>query len=97
LIYQLGSAGTYVRDKIRAHGDTAGERVAGVAAQALDELQDYFVEASHDPWPESRTPLRPFAQVRGQTLHLWYCGPDITSPAVLAYESILLVQIQRPH
>jgi hypothetical protein len=71
--------------------------LAGVAAQALDELQDYFVEASHGPWPESRIPPRPFAQVRGQAIHLWYCGPDITSPAVLAYESILLVQIQRPH
>jgi len=69
--------------------------VTDVAAQALDELQDYVDEASHDPWPGTGTPPRRFAEVRGQVLHLWYGGPDITSPAVLACEPTPLAQIQR--
>jgi len=93
--YDVGRVGTHVRDNLEAYGDTAEERVAGIAAQALDELQDYVDEASHDPWPGNGTPPRPFAEVRGQALHLWYGGPDITSPVVLACESIPLVQIQR--
>jgi hypothetical protein len=36
------------------------DQVAYIVAQALDELHDYVDEASHAPWPESRTPPRPF-------------------------------------
>jgi hypothetical protein len=43
------AAGDILRDNLEAHGDTGEEQVAGVAAQALDELQDYVDEASHDP------------------------------------------------
>jgi hypothetical protein len=94
--YHVGSADTYIRDNLETHGDTAGERVAGVAARALDELQDYFDEASHDPWPGTGTgtPPRPFAEARGQA-HFWYSGPDITGPVVLACEPIPFVQIRR--
>ena len=93
--YNTGSMGTYVRDNLQAHGDTVEEQVAGVAAQALDELQDYVSEASHDPWPGTGTPPRPFAEVRGHTLHLWYGGPDLTSPPVLACEPVPLAQLRR--
>ncbi len=84
-----------MRDNFEVHGQTIGDRLAGIAAQALDELQDYVDEATQDPWPGTRTPPRPYAQVRGQPLHLWYGGPDITSPVVLACEPIPLVEIQR--
>lgn len=53
-------------------GQAAGERVAGIAAQALDELQDYVNQATHGPWPGERTPPRAYAEVRDAALHLWY-------------------------
>ena len=64
--YRVGRSGTYVRENFDAHGQTDEERIAGVAAQALDELQDYIDEATHDPWPGERTPPRAHAQIRGQ-------------------------------
>jgi hypothetical protein len=63
--FRVGMMGTDVRDNLRAHGDTAEDQVAGVAAQALDELQDYVDEASHDPWSGTRTPPRAYSEVRG--------------------------------
>ena len=93
--YQAGTAGTFVRDNLEARGDITEERLTGVVAQALDELQDYVDEASHDPWPGTRTPPRPFAQVRGHMLRAWYGGPDITSPVILACAPIPLAQIER--
>jgi hypothetical protein len=93
--YHAGESGTYIRDNLEEHDQTDGGCLVRVAAQALDELQDYVDEASHDPWPGTRTPPRALAEVRGQALHLWYGGPDITSPVVLACEPIPLVQIQR--
>ena len=92
--YRAGQAGTHVRHNLQERGDTAEDSIAGVAAQALDELQDYVDEASHDPWPGTRTPPRPFAAVRGQAIHLWYGWPDITSPVVLACEPIPFAEIQ---
>jgi hypothetical protein len=90
-----GTAGTYVRDNFDAHGDTAEERLGGAATQALDDLQDYVDEASGEPWPGTRTPPRPFAQVRGHVLHLWYGGPEVTDPVVLACEPVPLAEIER--
>ena len=54
--YRVGGSGTYVRDNFGVHGETAEEQLAGPAAQALDELQDFVDEATHDPWPGNRTP-----------------------------------------
>ena len=88
-------SGAHVRDYLLAHGETAIDRMGGVAAQALEELQDYVDEASQDPWPGTGTPQRPFAEVRGQVLHLWYGGPTSPAPVVLACEPIPLAQIQR--
>ena len=66
-----------------------------MAAVALGELQDYVDEATHDPWPARRgMPPQARAQVRGQMLHLWYGGPDI-SASVLACEPIPLSDLQR--
>ena len=93
--YQVGASGTYVRVNFEAYDETTKDPAAHVAAQALSELQDYVDEASHEPWPGSSTPPRPFAEVRGPALHLWYGWPDITSPAVLACEPIPLAQIRR--
>ena len=93
--YRVGRSGTYVRDNFNAHGETDQDRIAGVAAQALDELQDYIDEATHDPWPGEKTSPRAHAQVRGQTLHLWYGGPHIRSDAALACEPIPLARLQR--
>lgn len=93
--FDVGMAGTYVRDNLHAHGETAEGQAAGVAAQALDELQDYVDEASHNPWPGIRTPPRPFAEVRSGVLHLWYGESDVTGPVVLACEPIPLEQIRR--
>jgi hypothetical protein len=42
--YHVGTSGTFIRDNLEAHGETAEDRVAGVARQALDELQDYVDE-----------------------------------------------------
>jgi hypothetical protein len=36
-----GVGGTYVSVNFLAHGQTAEDHLTGVAAQALDQLQDY--------------------------------------------------------
>jgi hypothetical protein len=93
--FHVGMSGTYVQDNLEAHGETVEDQVAGVAAQAFDELQDYVDEATHDPWPGTRTPPQSFAEARTGVLHLWYGESDVTGPVVLACEPIPLVQIQR--
>jgi hypothetical protein len=87
--YQVGRSGTDVRVNFKDSGPAASDALAAVAAKALDELQDYVDEATHDPWPGQRgTPARPYARVRGQMLYLWYGGPDPGEAAVLACEPI---------
>ena len=66
--------------------------VADAARHALDALQDYIAEATHDPWPGQRTMPEPHAQVRGSTLHLWYGTAD---DPVLACEPIPLASFAR--
>jgi hypothetical protein len=92
--FHVGRSGTYVRDNLRAHREAVEEQAAGIAGQALDELQDYIDEASHDPWPGVRTPPQAFAEVRSGVLHLWYGERDITGPVVLACEPIPLRDIE---
>jgi hypothetical protein len=74
--YRTGQAGTYVRDNLGAFGDTDADAVTGVAARALDELQDYVSEATHDPWPGTRAQPRPYARIQDALLHLGYGDPD---------------------
>ena len=92
--YRVGRSGTYVRENLKAHGATAEDRIARVAAQALDALQDYVDEATHDPWPGEKTPPCAHAQVRDAILHLWYGGPDIGDPVVLACEPVSIAQVR---
>jgi hypothetical protein len=92
--YRVGRVGTHVRDNLEPHGETAEDCIAGVAAQALDELQDYVDEATHDPWPGTKSQPKPYAQVRGSMLHLWYGGTDIASEVVLACEPISIAQLR---
>ena len=74
--YRTGQAGTYVRDNLGAYGETDADFMTGVAAQALDELQDYISEATHDPWPGTRAQPRPHARIRDAMLYLGYGDPD---------------------
>jgi hypothetical protein len=90
--YRIGRAGTFVRDNFEAHGETAAERITGVAAQALSELQDYVDEATHDPWPGARRPPQARAEIRDGLLHLWY---DQGGHVDLACEPLPLASIQR--
>jgi hypothetical protein len=90
----VGTSGTFVRDNLEALGETAEDRIAGVAERALDELQDYVDEATHDPWPGQRTPPRAYAEVRDGRLHLWYGAAGIGGEVVLACEPISLAQLR---
>ena len=67
----------------------------GVAAQALDELQDYISEANHAPWPGQLAQPRARAQVRGRMLLAWYEGTEHSSGVVLAIEPVPLAELQR--
>ena len=90
--YRTGQAGTYVRDNLGAFGDTDADAVTGVAARALDELQDYVSEATHDPWPGPRAQPRPYARIQDALLHLGYGDPDAP---VLACTPIPLAALNR--
>jgi hypothetical protein len=81
----VGQAGTDVRTNYGGYGQDEADNLVGMAIQALDELQDYIDEAIHDPWPGTRTPPRPRAEVRGSMLHLWY-GQRDNDDVVLACE-----------
>jgi hypothetical protein len=94
--YRAGTSGTCVRDNFDAHGDTDEERIVGAAAQALDELQDYVSEATHDPWPGKRAQPQAHAKIQGPVLRLWYGQPDVSNHAELECEPIPLASIQHP-
>ena len=91
--YHLGRSGTDLRANLegrRADDDA----LPTIAARALDDLQDYVDEATHEPWPAQRgTPPRPYAQVRDQMLHLWYGRPGLNEAAVLSCEPIPLADL----
>jgi hypothetical protein len=74
--YHVGRAGTHVRANLGGQGATDADAIVRVAVLALDHLQDYVSEATHDPWPGTSSQPRPSAQVRGRMLHLWYGEPD---------------------
>lgn len=76
-LYQVGSSGTYFLENFYLHGENEeGHPVVAVTIQALNELQDFVDEASHDPWPGLRRAPRPNAEIRGSELHLWYEDGD---------------------
>jgi hypothetical protein len=94
--YTPGEAGTYLRDNFRAYQETMSDADSAVwvGRQALDELQDVVDEATHDPWPGTVSPPKPYGQIRGEMLHLWYGGPDIGDEQMLACEPIPLPSLQ---
>ena len=95
--YHPGTARTHVRHNLEAYAEECppDEGLTYVAWAALDNLQDFVDEASHDPWPGERTPPHPYAEIRDGSLHLWYGGDDSTSPVVLACEPVPLALVER--
>lgn len=88
--YHTGSSGIWAQEDFLTcmeYQGTAEECVADAARHALDALQDYVAEATHEPWPGERTMPEPHAEVRGSMLHLWYGAAD---DAVLACEPMPL-------
>ncbi len=71
---RVGRTGVPVRDNLGVF-ESMREGVIAVAEQALDSLQDYVDEATHDPWPGTTRPPRPFAEVRDSTLFWGYGDP----------------------
>ena len=90
---QPGPANTHLRQSFEVRGPAEEDRVTGAAAQALDELQDYVSEATHDPWPGQRMQPPARAQVRGQVLHLWY-GEAAGGRVVLSCEPVPLASLR---
>jgi hypothetical protein len=89
--YNAGSSGTRPHEDFltcTSQGGTTEECAAAVARHALDALQDYIAEATHEPWPGQRAMPEPRAQVRDSVLHLWYGD---SADVVLACEPIPLV------
>ena len=94
--YRPGQSGTFVRGNFEAHPEDASDAqsAANVARQALDELQDFVDEATRNPWPGIARPPWPFAEIRGEMLHLWYGGPDSGDEPVLACAPIPLTSVR---
>jgi hypothetical protein len=90
-----GQSGTFVRDKFEAHAENLSDAQSAinVARRALDELQDFVDEATREPWPGTARPPWPFAEVRGDMLHLWYSGSNTGDEPVLACEPIPLTSL----
>ena len=74
--FQPGTAGTRLRSNLVDVPGSPVERVEAAARQALDDLQDYVDEVSHQPWPGVRRPPSARAQVRRGLLHCWYEAGD---------------------
>ena len=77
--YHTGSTGVWPHEDLLTclkYDGTAEGCAADAARHALDVLQDYIAEATHDPWPGQRTMPEPHAEVRGSMLHLWYGAAD---------------------
>jgi hypothetical protein len=88
--YRVGSSGLWPHEDFATcmeHDGTVEECAAEAALYALNGLQDYIAEASHEPWPGQRVMPEPRAQVRDSVLHLWYGDAD---DPVLACEPIPL-------
>ncbi len=94
--YTAGGAGSFVRNNFYAcqEDSSDADSAAWVGRWALDELQDVVDEATHDPWPGAVRPPKPYWQVRGEMIHLWYGGTDISDDPVLACEPIPLASLQ---
>lgn len=94
--YHAGQSGTFVRQNFCARQEHSSDAdvAAWVGRQALDELQDVVDEATHDPWPGTVSPPKPYGQIRGEMLNLWYGGADVSDEPVLTCEPIPLASLQ---
>ncbi|MGH3246742.1 MAG: hypothetical protein ACRDOI_11100 [Trebonia sp.] len=88
--YNVGQSGTHVRGNFGAYGASDEENIIGVAVQALDELQDYISEATHEPWPGVTSQPSPHGHIHDSYLDLWY--GDLDNP-VLTCARIPLTQV----
>jgi len=88
--YRVGTSGSYVTENAAGY-DRAEDFLVDVAARALDGLQDFVSEATHEPWPGDRAQPVPRAQICGTALHLWYGGDG--DDMVLACEPIPLADL----
>jgi hypothetical protein len=93
--YRVGRSGSSVGNNFELLAGTVADRLAGVCVQALDDLQDYISEATHDPWPGRTAQPTPQIELRGAELHLWYGGRH-GRQAVLACEPIPLTALSVP-
>jgi hypothetical protein len=73
--YRVGQTGVYVRDDFTLWGQTNEERIVNACIEALDALQDYIDEVTHDPWPGDRTPPKPYAEFRDAKVVFGYGAP----------------------
>lgn len=85
--YQDGAAGNHIIANLTVPGSTFEEQVAPAARLALDHLQDYVAEATHDPGPGITRMPRAEAEIRNTELSLWF---DDRGVAVLRCEPIPL-------
>jgi hypothetical protein len=91
--YDVGMSGTYVHANFGVHGESDEDNIVGVAVHALDELQDYISEATHDPWPGTTSQPKPHGRIVNSHLILLYGDRD--NP-ILTCEPIPLVEVD-PH
>jgi hypothetical protein len=76
--HRVGQTGVRVRDNFDLWGQTVEERILHACVQALNDLQDYIDEATHDPWPGDSSPPRPYAEIRDARVILGYGTPGAT-------------------
>ncbi len=91
--FKPGMAGTHLRSNLRAVSATDAERAVAAARQALDDLQDYVDEASHEPWPGLHRPPSARAEVREGCLHCRYVDGD---EVVLELDPVPLIRQPPP-
>lgn len=84
-----GRVGSHLRANLLSVEGTEAKRVVAAARQALDDLQDYVDEISHEPWPGPGRPPQALVELREAILYCRYVdGVDV----VLALDPIPLAE-----
>ena len=71
----LGRSGSYGCQWLRLGSGGVDYLIGESCRLALDDLQDYVLDVTTEPWPRQpgkRRHPRPWAQVEGRTVFLWY-------------------------
>lgn len=88
--YRVGSSGDYIVEWLRNLATEAPENAtAEIGRMALDHLQDYVSEATHDPWPGTRRMPVAKAAIRNSELCLWF---EDNGEVLLGCEPIPLIE-----